>query len=380
MGQICPRFLGMKFALLLCAVAAANALVLDRYGTGSGTSCTTNWGSACVFPFNFMGVSHFACTTIDGDSPWCATQTDDNDDIDWWGDAPWGYCDASCPMEDTTTTTTTTATTTTCQCGLKGGSTNTIGNSRIIGGQDTELHEYPWQVGLVWRNGHDPRCGGTLISSTHVLTAAHCTVGDTPSNIRVLLGEHNITDSDFNRVDVAEIIEHPNYNKRTRLDNDYAILRLANPVAFTNKVSPACLPADLDVTYAGVLATATGWGITSWGGREPDVLQEVNVTVTTNTECNNAWKIVPNVDITANMICATDYGKSVCKGDSGGPLMVPENGRQTVIGISSFVYGKGSVGCAVEGRPSGFARVTEKMDWILAKTAGTFSSTCAPLN
>merc|ERR1712112_496303 len=367
MGQICPRFLGMKFALLLCAVAAANALVLDRYGTGSGTSCTTNWGSACVFPFNFMGVSHFACTTIDGDSPWCATQTDDNDDIDWWGDAPWGYCDASCPMEDTTTTTTTTATTTTCQCGLKGGSTNTIGNSRIVGGQDTELHEYPWQVLVSW-NGQIPWCGGTLISSTHVLTAAHCTDGDTASNVKVLLGEHNITDSDFNRVDVAQIINHPNYIRRT-LDNDYAILRLANPVAFTNKVSPACLPADLDVTYAGDLATATGWGKLSWEGSNPDVLQEVNVTVTTNTECNNAWK----GGITANMICATDYGKSVCNGDSGGPLMVPENGRQTVIGISSFVY----PGCAVEGKPSGFARVTEKMDWILDNTAGTFSSTCA---
>merc|ERR1712243_369182 len=73
----------MKFILLLSAVAAANALVLDRTGTGSGASCITNdgpaAGSACVFPFNFWGVSHFTCTTIDGDSPWCSTQTDVND-------------------------------------------------------------------------------------------------------------------------------------------------------------------------------------------------------------------------------------------------------------------------------------------------------------
>merc|ERR1712243_151791 len=104
----------MKFILLLSAVAAANALVLDRTGTGSGASCITNdgpaAGSACVFPFNFWGVSHFTCTTIDGDSPWCSTQTDVNDNH-VYGVGAWGYCDASCPMEDTTTTTTTT----TCQ-------------------------------------------------------------------------------------------------------------------------------------------------------------------------------------------------------------------------------------------------------------------------
>ena len=136
------------------------------------------------------------------------------------------------------------------------------------------------------RNGRTPWCGGTLISSTHVLTAAHCTQ-TSASSIRVLLGEHSIADSDFNRVDVAEIINHPNYNSQTT-DNDYAILRLSQPVAFTNEVSPACLPADLSATYAGVHATVTGWGTLSSGGNQPTALQEVDVTVTTNAVCNQA--------------------------------------------------------------------------------------------
>ena len=56
-------------------------------------------GSACVFPFTFMGVSHFGCTTIDGDTtPWCSTQTDANDDH-VSGVGAWGYCDASCPVQ-----------------------------------------------------------------------------------------------------------------------------------------------------------------------------------------------------------------------------------------------------------------------------------------
>merc|ERR1719153_1434007 len=223
-------------------------------GSGSGASCLTNdgpaAGSACVFPFNYMGVSHTGCTTIDGDTtPWCSTQTDANDDH-VPGVGAWGYCDATCPVQETAVTTTAAPATTTnpgpvvtaapgtCQCGVKGGSAN----GRIVGGQETEQHEYPWQVGLVSRNGRSPQCGGTLISSTHVLTAAHCTQTDA-SSIRVLLGEHNIADSVFNRVDVAEIINHPDYDGRTT-DNDYAILRLSQAVTFTNEVAPACLPAD----------------------------------------------------------------------------------------------------------------------------------------
>jgi len=350
-------------------------------GTGSGAGCITNdgpaAGSACAFPFNYMGVSHFGCTTIDGDpTPWCSTQTDANDDH-VSGIGAWGYCDASCPVQETAATTTAAPATTaapgpvvtaapgTCQCGVKGGAAN----GRIVGGQETEEHEYPWQVGLVSRNGRSPWCGGTLISSTHVLTAAHCTDGSAASSIRVILGEHNIADSDFNRVDVAEIINHPDYNSGT-IDNDYAILRLANPVTFSNEVSPACLPADLSATYAGVLATVTGWGTLSSGGNQPTALQEVDVTVTTNEVCNQAYG-----SITDNMVCAADSGKDSCQGDSGGPLVAPENGRQALIGVVS--WGRG---CAFDGFPGVYARVTEKMSWILANTAGTFDSTCAALN
>jgi len=78
-------------------------------GSGSGTTCMATSGpaegSACVFPFNFMGVSHFGCTTIDGDTtPWCSTQTDAEDNH-VSGVNTWGYCDASCPVHETVSTT-----------------------------------------------------------------------------------------------------------------------------------------------------------------------------------------------------------------------------------------------------------------------------------
>ena len=154
-------------------------------------------------------------------------------------------------------------------------------------------------------------------------------MGSAASRIRVLLGEHSIADSVYNRVDVAEIINHPDWNSQ-RIDNDYAILRLAKPVKFNKKVAPACLPADTAATYAGVVATVTGWGRLIHEGNQPTTLQEVDVTVTTNAECDSAYG-----SITKNMICAADSGKDSCQGDSGGPLIAPENGRQALVRTSS---------------------------------------------
>ena len=176
-------------------------------------------------------------------------------------------------------------------------------------------------------------CGGTLISSTHVLTAAHCVenketrIDYHPSQIKVHLGEHNI-DTTLGS-DVAEVIKHSRYNSAT-VDNDYAILRLSQPVSFTDKVSPACLPDEREKTYLGANATATGWGITG-SGSIANTLQEADVTVISNAVCDNYYR----KPITKNMICTVGTGEGACKGDSGGPLTVRENGRHTVVCIKN---------------------------------------------
>lgn len=64
--------------------------------------------------------------------------------------------------------------------------------SRIVGGVETLVNEYPMMVGLVDVTLKIVYCGGTIITNRWVLTAAHCLDNQQVSNVGVLYGEHNL--------------------------------------------------------------------------------------------------------------------------------------------------------------------------------------------
>ena len=137
-------------------------------------------------------------------------------------------------------------------------------------------------------SGSRPWCGGSLLSARHVLTAAHCTVGSSPSSIRVLVGEHDTTDSVADIRTISAITQHPRYNN-ANTDYDYSILTLAAPITFSRVAAPVCLPASVSSLYTGEVATTTGWGTTSFGGSLAPTLREVEVTVVSNGQCGNSY-------------------------------------------------------------------------------------------
>ena len=163
--------------------------------------------------------------------------------------------------------------------------------SRIVGGQVTEVNEYPWQVGVIYLGYSDkkPWCGGSIISNRHIMTAAHCTAGKTTSNLRVLLGEHDTTDSVADIRTISAITDHPDYDRGNNFAYDFSILTLSSPIIFSRIMAPVCLPAAVSSLYTGSRATVTGWGATSSGGSSSGKLLEVDVTVTSNAVCGRSY-------------------------------------------------------------------------------------------
>lgn len=245
-------------------------------------------------------------------------------------------------------------------CGYRGG------GGKIVGGTEAQPGEWPWMAALL--NGKRQFCGGSLIDNVHILTAAHCVAHMNSydvARLKVRLNEYNIKSENdgLNTIElrVRRVTRHKRFNGQT-LYNDIALLTLERPISFSPEVSPVCLPSpeDRSNTYAGDIATVTGWGALKEGGRQPDVLMKVNVTVQTNRECEKNYGSDAPGGIIDSMLCASGPGRDSCSGDSGGPLSVAEGPQWVQVGIVSW-----GIGCGQNPYAGVYTRVTSFMPWIL---------------
>jgi len=274
----------------------------------------------------------------------------------------------------------------TIKCGIRTGATNTL----ISGGEDATPGDWPWMV-LLQNSNKNLICGGALLTSKHVVTAAHCLSSSLTS---VVLGEHDLSteydcffpedgcegpkcvdDEDcapkHQVYQIQNFTKHPRYKElgESHSEFDIALLTLKKRVKFSDFVSPICLPS-LEPESLGKTRPlkVLGWGNTLPGfeKQHADRLQQLNVREVMIWNCDLKFKKFSKTDFKTSHMCTTSdiNGASACKGDSGGPLvreMDDEGQAFELAGVQSF----GGTICGNIDLPNVFTRIDGQVNYWL---------------
>ena len=206
------------------------------------------------------------------------------------------------------------------------------GEPRIVGGTQAAVGAYPWHVIVDIR--FVGRCGGTLVSTRWVMTAAHCVSGSSPADITLTIGRTVRSDpSQGETRTAAQVLVHPSYNPATQ-EFDVALVRASSPA--THRWARPALAGD--PFQPGNVVRAIGHGATCEGCAGSDRLLQVDLPV--QSDATMADLFGPDFK-PATMLGAgpVEGGKDTCQGDSGGPLFVPGRLQPAVVGVTSWGFG-----------------------------------------
>ena len=235
---------------------------------------------------------------------------------------------------------------------------------RVVGGSTVSIDQYPWQVAVVDTgsgNAHQRQfCGGSLLTSRIVITAAHCVVDTAPGEVDVVLGRTTLSDtSQGAEVGVVGVAHRSNYDDDyqgdgvPRFDVGYLVLNAPSSQPQIHIASST----ERSLWDSGDPADISGWGCTSepniiFGCSTSDTLRATTVNVVSDGTCSSDYGI--DFDATT-MVCAAAPGKDTCNGDSGGPLEAPIGGGvYRLVGITSW-----GDGCARPNAPGVYTRIAD---------------------
>ncbi|XP_033209159.1 serine protease persephone-like isoform X2 [Belonocnema kinseyi] len=250
----------------------------------------------------------------------------------------------------------------------------------ILGGDETVEGEFPFMAALGY---HDKdrkavinyNCGGSLISTQYILTAAHCIInvnGQVPVEARMGSVNLEISNEAVQRILIAEKYPHPKYKMNAHY-YDIALIKLRFPVKLTATVKPVCLltkSVEIADTRNASLISA-GFGATSFDTeRSLKLMKTPSLSLVSRFACDNMYtnvrKLPHGIDDT--MLCGRDANvtrrSDACQGDSGGPLLLRKENTQSLVGVTSF---GSSCGSSV---PGVYMSVYPFLDWIEAQVWG----------
>ncbi|XP_055376970.1 mannan-binding lectin serine protease 1-like [Condylostylus longicornis] len=203
-------------------------------------------------------------------------------------------------------------------------------------GSKTHTGFAPWHVAIYLIDKRKQTvmqiCGGTLIHSNTVLSAAHCFYNtgtnrlNNASNYLIAAGkfyrQYETQEESEQYANVLSIHIPHNY-EQLPIKNDVAVLILDHHLRYTPLVKPICIDFSSNIIPENLEGHIVGWGATSIDDEISNELLTANFTTVTNKQCRTIVGPRDKSEITNEKFCAiNEKGSTACQGDSGGGFVV----------------------------------------------------------
>ncbi|XP_038272845.1 mannan-binding lectin serine protease 1 isoform X2 [Dermochelys coriacea] len=244
--------------------------------------------------------------------------------------------------------------------------------ARISNGRYAQRGISPW-IAMLYR-GRQPFCGGSLLGTKWIVTAAHCLHQElelenpvfrssdvlSPSSFRIILGKHRTLKQDDTeqQLQPKNIIIHPSYRAAT-FEYDIGLVELSEQAVLNDYVMPICFPDGSH--HQDAMVIVSGWG-KQFLQKRPEALMEIEIPLTDHALCQEAYARLQK-KVTDDMICAGEKegGKDACSGDSGGPMVTLSNQNNHWQLIGTVSWGDG---CGQNDRYGVYSSVPKSLAWI----------------